>query len=125
MATWTSLYLAPSVESNPSFVRLVILVPRFVRESVIAGADVARRALDPRLPLQPGFVIYPTRLPQGVTRNTFCSLMSLLPGTLPTGSDKDGAIVVHCLDVTQPVAKQMAEEERLFVRALGGESNYG
>jgi len=87
MATWTSLYLAPSVESNPSFVRLVILVPRFVRESVIAGADVARRALDPRLPLRPGFVFYPTGLSRGMQRNVFTTLTSLLPGTVPTGEE--------------------------------------
>jgi multicomponent Na+:H+ antiporter subunit E len=50
----------------------------------------------------------------------FTTLMSLLPGTVPTGSDKTGGLLIHCLDVEQPVAAQLASEERLFVRAMGG-----
>ncbi|MGA9819917.1 MAG: hypothetical protein WBQ54_23770, partial [Pseudolabrys sp.] len=38
-------------------------VPGFLYQSIVAGVDVALRALNPRLPLQPGFVIYPMRLP--------------------------------------------------------------
>jgi len=45
--------------------------------------------------------------------------MSLMPGTLPSGED-GGGIAIHCLDVAQPVAEQLATEESLFVRALGG-----
>ena len=92
---------------------------RFLYQSVIAGADVARRALDPRLPLRTGFVVYPVGLPEGPARNAFASLMSLLPGTVPTGTDDSGGLLIHCLDVGQPVAAQLAEEEALFVRAIG------
>jgi multicomponent Na+:H+ antiporter subunit E len=52
-------------------------------------------------------------------RNAFCTITSLLPGTLPSGSDESGAVVVHCLDITQPVAEQLAREEALLERALG------
>ena len=45
--------------------------------------------------------------------------MSLLPGSLPAWQHEDGKITIHCLDVDQPIAEQMAEEEKLFVRALG------
>jgi len=48
-------------------------------------------------------------------------MASLLPGTLPTGLDETGAVVVHCLDTEQPVAAQMAAEEALLIRALGAE----
>ena len=34
------------------------LIPHFLWKSVVAGVDVARRALDPRLPLRTGFVGY-------------------------------------------------------------------
>jgi multicomponent Na+:H+ antiporter subunit E len=85
----------------------------------VAGADVARRALDPRLPVYPGFVLYPVGLPRGVARNTFTSLMSLLPGTVPTRLDNTGALLIHCLDMTQPVAAQLADEEALFARVIG------
>ena len=51
----------------------------------------------------------------------FCALSSLMPGTLPTGTDEQGALLVHCLDMSQPVAANLAAEERLFIRAVGGD----
>lgn len=97
---------------------LTRLVLHFLLQSVVAGIDVARRALDPRLPLNPGFVLYPVGLPPGPGRNMFTALMSLLPGTVPTGSAEKGGLLIHCLDVGQPVAEQLAEEEALFARVV-------
>lgn len=117
-ATWTSLRLLPPGGSRRSPVALAQLAWRFLRQSVIAGADVAWRALDPRLPLRPGFVTYPVRFPPGTTRNVFATLTSLLPGTVPCG-DHSGQLVYHCLDVDQPVVSQLAAEEAALSRALG------
>jgi multicomponent Na+:H+ antiporter subunit E len=119
LASWISLRLLPPAVYRPRFWLLAMLPFRFVWESVVAGIDVARRALDPRLPLRPGFVTYPIRIPPSPARNLFCALSSLLPGTLPTGLDESGGLVVHCLDVGQPVIEQMAAEERNLIRALG------
>lgn len=119
-ATWTSLRLLPPGRSRPSPVALAGLALRFVRQSIVAGMDIAWRALDPRLPLRPGLITYPARLPPGPALNAFCTLTSLAPGTLPAGPDDSGAIVIHCLDVDQPVAAHLAEDERLFTRAVGG-----
>ena len=119
-ATWTSLRLLPPGRWRVSPLGLARLALRFPRQSVMAGVDVARRALDPRLPLRPGFVTYRRGLPPGPARDAFCALASLLPGTLPVGTNEDGTLLVHCLDVEQPVAAQLAAEEALFVRALGG-----
>ncbi len=91
---------------------------RFLYQSIVAGADVARRALDPRLPLRPGLVAYPVRFPPGTARNAFATLTSLLPGTVPAGAER-GRIVYHCLDVDQPVMSQLAAEEAALARALG------
>ena len=85
-------------------------MPHFVWQSVVAGVDVARRAFDPRLPLRPGFVKCPLRLPPGSARNTFCALTSLVPGTVPSDGDED-ALAYHCLEPRQPVAEQLREEE--------------
>jgi len=105
--------------------RLSALALRFLYQSVVAGADVARRALDPRLPLRCGFVLYRTGLPPGPARHSFTTLMSLLPGTVPTGSDRDGALLIHCLDVEQPVAAQLAEQEGLFVQVIDAAPHNG
>jgi multicomponent Na+:H+ antiporter subunit E len=115
-ATWTSLRLMPPGEARPSPIALASLALRFFRQSLVAGADVAWRALDPRLPLHTGFVTYPVRFPPGPARNAFTTLTSLLPGTVPAG-DENGQ-VVHCLDVDQPVVSQLAADEAALSRAL-------
>jgi multicomponent Na+:H+ antiporter subunit E len=117
-ATWTSLRLLPPGAGRLSPVGLARLAGRLPYQSVIAGVDVARRALDPRLPLRPGVVACPSQCPPGTVRDAFCALTSLLPGTLPAGTDESGALLVHCLDISQPVAAQLAMEEALFIRAL-------
>src|SRR5215468_5994574 len=46
-ATWTSLRLLPPGRSRFSLPALARLALRFLYESVVAGLDVAQRALDP------------------------------------------------------------------------------
>ena len=108
-----------------SFIWVQTLVPRFLYQSIAAGIDVAWRALAPRLPLRPGFVIYRRRLPPGEALNAFCTITSMVPGTLPSGTDESGDLIIHCLDKTQPVAEQLAVEENMLMRALGSQNGDG
>jgi multicomponent Na+:H+ antiporter subunit E len=124
-ATWASLRLLPPRTSRLRSAALAELALRFLHQSVIAGLDIARRALDPRLPLRPGFVIYPVGFPPGPARNMFTTLMSLLPGTVPTGSDEHRGVLIHCLDVEQPVIRQLAAEEDVFARVIAEAPRYG
>ena len=124
-AVSASLHLLPPGKSHVWPSALVGLVLHFLWQSAVAGVDVARRALDPRLTLHPGFVVYPVGLPPGPARNMFTSLMSLLPGTVPTGSAENGRLLIHCLDVQQPVTGQLAAEEALFARVIGGSDSDG
>lgn len=118
-ATWTSLTLLPAGVGRPSAPVLFVLALRFLRQSASAGLDVARRALDPRMPLNLGTVTCKTRLPPGPAQSAFAALTSLVPGTVPFGTDPEGSLLVHCLDVAQPVTAQMREEEALLCRVLG------
>ena len=115
-ATWTSLRLLPPGSARVSPVALAHLALRLACVSVIAGADVDRRALDPRLPLRPGFVRYPVRFRPGPARNAFTTLTSLLPGA---AGEERGQILYHCLDIDQPVVSQLTAEEAALTRALG------
>ena len=121
VATWASLTLLPAPGSRLRTMALAALALDFFRQSVMSGFDVARRALHPQLQLRPGFVSCPLRLPPGNARSAFCALASLLPGTLPTGTDDQGALLVHGLDVAQPIAADLAAQEALFMRTLGDE----
>jgi multicomponent Na+:H+ antiporter subunit E len=118
-ATWVSLSLLPPKRLRLRPAALAAFAASFLRQSVVSGTDVAWRALNPRLKLRPGFVACPLRLPEGGERSAFCALSSLMPGTLPTGVNERDELLVHCLDVAQPVAANLAAEERLFIRAIG------
>ncbi len=96
--------------------RLAIRIPP---QSLVAGADVAWRALDPALPLNPGFVSFSTRLPEGAAQDLFATLVALQPGSLPIRSDAPGVFNIHCLDVRLPVAAALEREEARLREALG------
>lgn len=116
-ATWASLRLLPPGSERVRLLPLVALLPRFLWQSLLAGWEVARYAFAPRLALRPGFVAYPSAHPPGRLRNTFATIASLLPGTLPCGESR-GEILFHCLDVEQPILEQLAEEERALAGVL-------
>ena len=122
-AALTSLHLLPPSESGLSLAGAATLALRFLRQSILGGVDVASRALDPLLPLHLGFVSYPTRLKEGVEQCGFCTIASLLPGTLPVGAQGSGCLLIHCLDTDQPVIEELSKDEVLFKRAFGGGTN--
>jgi multicomponent Na+:H+ antiporter subunit E len=120
-ATWVSLRFLPPLASRYGLAAIAWLVASFFRQSLVSGVDVAWRALSPSLKLEPGLVACPLHLPEGGKRSAFCALSSLMPGTLPTGTDEQGAVLVHCLDMRRPVAANLKAEEQLFIRAFGGD----
>jgi multicomponent Na+:H+ antiporter subunit E len=117
VATSMSLRLLPPAAGRMRLGALLVFAPHFLAQSFLAGIDVARRALHPRLPLQPGIVVYRVGFAPGVARNGFAIITSLLPGSIPIDETEDG-LVYHCLDVTQPIVEQMADEERRLAGAL-------
>ncbi len=123
-ASWASLRFLPPGQSKRHPMLIAQLMLRFLQQSVVAGFDVALRALDPRLPLAPGIAICRCTSPMGPLRSGFCTMASLQPGLLPAGFDADGNLVVHCLDVGQPVARLLADEEKRYLRALGLEQHH-
>lgn len=119
LATWASVWLLPPGSWRVRPLALLAFAPRFIWESLVAGGDVALRALDPRLPIRPGFVRYPLGLPRGPARNAFTAISSLLPGTVPAGDDGE-SVLYHCLDMEQPVMEQLAANEAALAPALDG-----
>lgn len=118
-AVGVSIALVPARNDRVRAAVLAELLFWLPWQSLIAGVDTARRALDPGLPLNPGFVRYRASLPRGSGRNMFTTLTSVLPGTVPIGTDNDDALVIHCLDVGQPVAAQLAADEARLAQVIG------
>lgn len=70
----------------------------FVKESLLGGLDVARRAFGWRVDVAPCFAHYPISLPAGPPRTLMLSMVSLLPGTLSADLDADAdRLLVHAL----------------------------
>lgn len=82
----------------------------FARHSVLGASDVAWRACQPRLPIEPGFRTHVTGLPAGAPRTLFANCITLLPGTLT--ADIDGArLTIHMLDRTQDLSADLGALE--------------
>jgi multicomponent Na+:H+ antiporter subunit E len=120
LALWLSLRLPPSEPLNLRLAPFAGLISRLLTCSILAGIDIARRALLPRLDLRPGFVAAPLTLQAGENRNAFLLYQSLQPGTLPTGVE-GGHLRVHCLDISQRVVEAIEADEALFKRVIGRE----
>jgi multicomponent Na+:H+ antiporter subunit E len=123
-ATWLSLRLLPPRCGGLHFGAALRLLPHFLWESLRGGLDVARRALSPSMPLNPGFVSCPMQFEPGLARNSFAAITSLMPGTLPVADDA-GNLLYHALDIGQPVVEQLCAEERLLAGALVAGEGHG
>lgn len=115
--TWVSLVLLPP-DKPVKVLALMRMLPGFIWRSLLGGVDVAWRALHPRMPLKPGWLLLPTALPEGGPRVALGGEFSLLPGTLVAGT-RDGMLLVHCLDVDQPVERAVRREEDEIGAAIG------
>lgn len=90
----------------------------FVTRSMAAGLDVARRLLRPSLPVAPGILTLPSRLPAGGPRWLLANVLSLLPGTLSVRLHEHD-LELHCLDLDMPVAASLRDAERHIALLFG------
>lgn len=121
-ACWLSLRLLPA-ERPLRLTALARMAPGFAWRSLVGGLDVARRALDPRMPLDPGWIEVPVDLPGG-GRVALGGELSLMPGTLAAGSE-GGRLLVHMLDRTQDIEPTLRTEEARLGRASGPDPGDG
>lgn len=115
-----SLHLLPPGPHHISLLALFTFSLFFIVRSVVAGTQVARFALQPRLKLRPVMLHVPLRLKQEPERVFLASTLSLLPGTLTTGLD--GHILrLHVLDEHLPAEEEVREVERRVARLFCSE----
>lgn len=93
----------------------------FLMQSIVAGIDVARRLISPRLPIQPGALTVTTLLPPGSPRWLLANTLSLMPGTLSVRIDSD-QLEVHCLDTAQSIEQEIRRTERYLARLFSVEA---
>ena len=104
-------------------IRLVVFLgwylPVFIWQLLLANIDVAKRVLNPKLPLNPGFVKVPTELEGEFAKLMLANSITLTPGTLSVDV-KDQAVYVHTVNVEgQTEEEHKAHISALFERILG------
>ena len=119
-ATALSLRLRPEQSWRWRLAGVLPMAWFFLHESVRGGFDVARRALRPSLPLNPGVLRFSTRLPAGSPRLFFAGLISLLPGTLVLGLE-DEVLQIHALDAGPGVGEELLVLEHRVAALFGVE----
>ncbi len=110
-----SLRFFPPAARRPGLAATGVFAGYFLLRSVVAGVDVARRLLSPRLPLKPGYLTYTTSLAEGRPRWLLANALSLLPGTLSV-TLRGNELELHCLDTALPVREDVARTELRIAR---------
>ncbi len=90
----------------------------FLIHSLAGGADVARRALHPRMPIAPDLITYPLRIPPGLPQVFMANTVNLLPGTL-IAELNPGFLKVHVLDKHQNATTALQSVEQRVARLFG------
>lgn len=124
LGAWMSARLLPGAIREPRILASIGFLAVFLRQSVLAGIDVARRVFDPVMPLDPGLVDFAPRL-GGLERSLFAEIASMAPGTLPVGETEDRSLVIHCLDKEADIQGQLRADENRLAAALGREASRG
>lgn len=77
---------------------IVAYIPVFILELVKANIDVLLRVLNPKLPINPGFVKVMTGLRTDFGKLVLANSITLTPGTISVDAEDD-SIYVHWIDV--------------------------
>ena len=81
-----------------SLVYSVIYLFVFLKELIVSNLDVARRVVDPKLPIKPGIVKVKTKLNSRIGRIILANSITLTPGTL-TVDIKDEYLYIHWIEI--------------------------
>ncbi|OAA28430.1 cation:proton antiporter [Kosmotoga arenicorallina S304] len=95
-------------------------LPVFIVAMVKANLDVARRVLNPSLPINPAIVKVPVKLKGEISKLTLANSITLTPGTLSLDLDKEG-IYVHWIDKKSDNPEEIKKAiVGSFERRIGG-----
>lgn len=109
-ATIASVRLWPERAWRFRFAGVLRFISFFLLQSTLGGWDVARRALQPSMPLNPGFVEHVFKLDLEEARVFFAWTVSLLPGTASARMG-DHVLTVHALDRRDDVEAKLRQLE--------------
>ncbi len=87
----------------------IIYLIVFIKNLILSNWDVAKRVIDPKLPINPGIIAIKTNLKEDYKKLMLANSITLTPGTI-TIDVQDDTLFIHWIDVTTSDIKQAGEE---------------
>lgn len=81
-----------------ALVYAVIYLFVFIKELIVSNLDVARRVINPKLPIKPGIVKVKTKLNSSIAKTILANSITLTPGTL-TVDIKGEYLYIHWIEI--------------------------
>lgn len=108
------------IDRARTIIRFIIFGFWLLYQIFIANIDVARRVLDPKMPISPGIIKFSSRLKSDVALTTLANSITLTPGTL-TMDIVGGDYYVHCLatELGEDLMKEGGDFERRVEHVFG------
>lgn len=98
---------------------IVLYIPVMIIELIKANIDVAKRVLNPKLPINPGIVKVPTKIKGDAGKLVLCNSITLTPGTISLDADEEN-VYIHWIDVKGQTPEQhQSEISSSFEKVLG------
>jgi len=97
------------------FIRFIPFLGWLVLQIIIANIDVARRVVDPKMPILPGIIKFRSNLKSDVAQTTLATSITLTPGTM-TVDVVGGDFYIHCLAIEDE--EKILDGEREFERQV-------
>ena len=110
LALFVNAYLPPLSSFKISPKGAIFFLFYFATHSFLAGVDVVKRAVQPKIPLDPGLMEYQVRLTSEFAVILFLNTISLFPGTFSLRLSH-GHILVHVLDQSEPAFEKLRRLE--------------
>lgn len=84
----------------------LLYIPWLLLQIILANVQVAYLVLHPRMPIEPGLLLFRTKMRKGIARVTLGNSITLTPGTI-TVSLEDGNYIIH--NLKPPLASSLVE----------------
>ncbi len=77
-------------------IRFISYLPWLLYQIVLSNVDVAKRVLDPKMPIDPVMITFDSGLKTDLSRTILANSITLTPGTVTVDID-DNTFVIHAL----------------------------
>lgn len=86
--------------------RFLAYLPWLLSRIIMANVQVAYLVLHPKMPIDPGLLVFRTRMKKGIAQVTLANSITLTPGTITT-SLENGQYIIHTLK--RPLAGELED----------------